>query len=170
VWAITALLLVIGLVLVDWWQAKREMDHLLFAATVSEGVIVSDRDAVVLSLKTNFGDANLSHVSLDTAKSEIAAVCSKAAADTQDNGAQVSEVFVLPWHRSIGEALDAYLAHSKAWQNKFAACAHDPTRLSDGSTTAQINGTLRVAHRAFTNALPFAAGSDRGRVETLFKD
>jgi hypothetical protein len=170
--AVTGLLIVAVLVAGDWWQAKREMGHLLDAVTISETAMTTGSDTVGNSVIKYFGGgANqyLSQSERDTANREIATQCATAAADVQDTGAQVGEVFVVPWHRSIGEALNAYLAHSKAWQNRFAACADDAPRYWDGSTSAQIDGTWRIAHRAFTKALPFADGSDRGRVETLFK-
>jgi len=156
----------------DWWQAKREMGHLLDAVTVSEAAVVTGRDTVGNSLIKNFGGgANqyLSQSERDTANREIETQCATAAADVQDKGAQVGEVFVLPWHRSLGGALNAYLAHSKAWQSLFSACADDAARYADGSKTAQITATFRVAHRAFTKAIPIADESDHSRVETLFK-
>ena len=157
----TGFVLVIGLVLGDWLQAKREMDHLVTAVVVSRTAIVAGYLLVNPSMQDSGGD---------TASRAIETKCATAAADVQDTGALVSEVFVLPWHRSLGTAQDAYLAHSKTWQNKFTACADDVSRWADGSTTAQILASGRVAHRAFINALPMADGSNRIRIETLFKD
>ena len=142
-----------GLVLADWWQAKSEMGHLLDAVDASEKAIVTGQGKVAWAI--------------DNAFDEVATRCGTAAADVQDTGAQVSEASILPWHRSLGKAQDAYSKHNEAWQNMFSACAD--RRLSVGSTGAQIDATFRVAHRAFVKALPIADRRDRSRVEAIFK-
>jgi hypothetical protein len=152
---------VIALVLADWWEAKREMDHLSVAVTVSKIAMATGYFSVNPDMK-NTGD--------DTFDRALETKCARAAADVQDTGAQVSEVFVLPWHRSLRAAQDAYLAYSKAWQNKFAACADNLTRWSEGSTSAQIDASGRTAHRAFLAAVPAADGTGRDSVEAVFKN
>jgi len=168
--AATGLFLVIGLVLADWWQANREMDHLLDAVFASELALGTGAANVTRSINTGFSDAYQSQSQRQAAFGEVATKCGVAAADAQDAGAQASEVFLLPWHRSLGKAQDAYLAHNAAWEHKFSACADDAQRYGDGSTSAQISATFRTAHRAFTNALPPGDESDRSRIEAIFKD
>lgn len=154
--AVAGMLVLIGLVFADWWQGKREMGHLLDAVVVSNTAI-----------NTGYGLVN-PHMK-DSSAPVLKAKCATAAADVQDRGALLSEVFVLPWHRSLGTAQATYSAFIKAWQDKFMACADEPTRWSDGSTTAQVMASARVAHRAFIRAVPAADGSSRSRVEAIFK-
>jgi len=149
-----------GLGLADWWEAKREMDHLMVAVTVSKIAMATGFHSVNPSMKDNRASAVPAHK----------ATCVRAAADVQDTGAQVSEVFVLPWHRSLQAAQDAYLAYSKAWQNKFAACADNLALWAEGSTSAQIDASGRTAHRAFLAAVPAADGTGRDSVEAVFKN
>lgn len=153
----TVLLLVIVLALADWWQAKHELDHLLDGVAVSKIALAKGYFSVNPGMK-------------DSSAPVLEAKCITAAADVQDTGAQVREVFVLPWHRSLAAAQVAYSAHSETWQRKFTACADDATKWSDGSTSAQIDASGRVAHRAFANAVPAADESGRSRVEAMFKN
>lgn len=169
-WAATGVFLVIGLVVADLWQARQEMHRLIHVVAVSELATTKGYQEVNASFALANSAMYQSSQSLrESSLREIKAECASAAADVQDTGSQMGEVFVLPWHRSLEKAQEAYSAFSKTWQNKFSACADDAARWSDGSTTAQIQASSRVAHRAFTNALPIADGTDRSVIEILFK-
>lgn len=151
------------------WQSRREMNHLLDAVTVSNTAIGSAFQSINPMMQNATG-VNQSQSDLDAARKAIQLRCVEAEADVQDRGALVSEAFVLPWHRSLVTAQDAYSTVSHAWQHKLTACADDASRWADGSTTAQILASFKAAHRAFTNAVPPGDQPDRSRVEVLFKE
>ena len=58
----------------------------------------------------------------------------------------------LSWHREIGAAQDAYLAHNRAWQAYLARAAEDPAEFDVEQT--DVNTTFEAAEQPIRAALP----------------
>ena len=157
------------IVIADLWQSNREMHGLVAAVEVSEKSMVVGIDLIAVPFK-NFETA-VTPRERDALLADASTQCGLAAAAVQDNGAQVTEVALLPWHRSLHKAQDAYLAHSREWQRLFGGCATDASKYFDKANVAQISATFRVAHRAFRRAIPFMnRDNSAAKIATIFTD
>jgi hypothetical protein len=82
-------------------------------------------------------------------------------------GRDVEAMRWLAWHREIGAAQDAYLAHNRAWQDYLDRAAQDPAEFV--SPQDDVNSTFEAAERYFRTALPPLALFDlRDRVDAIF--
>lgn len=170
-WRIAALIVAILVLLLvsDWWQANRELDHLLTAVESSEKSMNQGIAAVVTVLQT-YGSPTDSEQNQNLF-SHGRSACSSAAANVQETGVMVSDVQMLPWHPSLNQAKSRYLAHNAVWLRLFRECAVDPVKWGDQATKSEIEATFRVAHRSFQGAVPFLP-LNRGpeRIAAIFKE
>ena len=82
-------------------------------------------------------------------------------------GRQVAAVRWLTWHRDIGVAQDAYLAHNRAWQDYLSRAAQDPAEF--GRPQDDVNSTFEAAEGPMRDALPSLALFDlRERIDVIF--
>lgn len=144
------------------------MDQLLDAVELSEKVLEdSQRDLNNIAPQLHY------RLTAERREQVLAALqrsAADAAAEVQDTGALVQEVFVLPWHRSLVKAREVYDDHSQAWDDRYSNAADDIGTLNDRAPGARITSTFRVAERAFVAAIPRLALNDaEARVAAIFE-
>lgn len=182
-----AILVAAAIILVwDWWQANREMDRLLDAFELSETAMVEGQahvyDRYEHSAWANFDpeagpfepgyvDPARREQAFQEASAAVSDAASTAMADVRTAGAEIEQVTLMPWHRSLGEARDAYLDHNEAWVKYLRAVATDAGKLGDNVLGDDIAATFRIAERRAEDALPILPIRDaRQRVEETFAD
>jgi hypothetical protein len=67
-------------------------------------------------------------------------------------GDEIAALPLLPWHRAISEARDAYLAHNVAWQDYTARVIEDPAELLRDQPL--VNSTFEEAQQPLLDAIP----------------
>jgi hypothetical protein len=73
----------------------------------------------------------------------------------------------LAWHRDIGAAQDAYLAHNRAWQDYLGRAADDPAEF--GRPEDDVNTTFEAAEDPLRAAIPSLALFDlHDRIDVIF--
>jgi hypothetical protein len=160
---VTALATVVVLLVVaDWYQRNREMDHLLDQVERSEAAMktfLADRDEAF----TQFGNEGCSQATASTPTCQTAlqalrdGLSQTSAEDVvaiQTAGSDVGHVSVLPWHRSLIAARDAYVGHNEAWVKLLDDGASDVSALFDKGSLANISATFITAHSRFNDAVP----------------
>jgi hypothetical protein len=180
--AILVLVTLIALVALDWWQANREMDQLLDAVQLSERAIRDGnsrlesalQESDLASLDDSSGlvvpESERQAIIAD-ARESLSRTSGSAAVNVQTAGAEVEDVLIFPWHRSLVEASDAYLDHNEAWREYLLAIAAEPSKMYDPALTSQIEATSRISRRRFDDALPLWPQYDaQQRVTRLFEE
>jgi hypothetical protein len=82
-------------------------------------------------------------------------------------GQQVEAMRWLAWHREIGAAQDAYLAHNRAWVDYLDRAAQDPAEF--GRPQDDVNTTFEAAEGYFETAIPSLTLFDLAdRVDAIF--
>lgn len=167
------------LLVVDWYQQNREMDHLLDAVQRSEKAmkqfnadVKADIDPYATvdcsSSPSATFECQQAAQSLRTALSDTAAA---DLVDIRTTGAEVHHVSILPWHDALRDARAAYADHIKAWEDRVQSVASDPAALWDKVTGANITATFETAHRRFEDALPrLPLYDERQRVVRIWAD
>lgn len=163
-WLRRALVVVAALVLVvvaDWYQQNREMDHLLGAVQQSENAMKRferdlSRDAAPYAGQCT--SAPSSQLSCQQVWQSLGPALSKTAGPDvvtiQTTGAEVRNVGILPWHRALRSARDAYAEHNAAWMHLVDRVASNPAAIYDKAQTANIDATFVTARRRFQEAAP----------------
>ena len=167
-----------ALVALDWWQANREFGQFLDAVEYSEQQMVDGYD----ELERTIDDSDFAKLDdfapqfeRDQAVLEVRADVSEAsgtaAAGVQEAGAEVEDVIIMPWHRSMLEARDAQTDHIDAWVKFFKATAAEPSKMEDNVLSADIAATFGIAKRRVEEALPpFALHGAAKRVDAIFAE
>lgn len=82
-------------------------------------------------------------------------------------GQEVEAMRWLAWHREIGAAQDAYLAHNRAWVDYLDRAAQDPAEF--GRPQDDVNTTFEAAEDYFRTAVPSLTLFDLAdRVDAIF--
>lgn len=82
-------------------------------------------------------------------------------------GQDVEAMRWLAWHREIGAAQDAYLAHNRAWVDYLDRAAQDPAEF--GRPQDDVNTTFESAEGYFERAIPPLTLFDLAdRVDAIF--
>ena len=104
-------------------------------------------------------------------QAELDASLQAAAAQGRDAiaaaGKQVGAVQWLVWHRDVGQAQDAYLAHNRAWQEYLDRASEDPAEFARSQD--DVNSTFVDAEAEVRSAIPLIALFDlRERIDVIF--
>jgi hypothetical protein len=144
------LTLVIGLgVTADWTLRTVEMRGLIEGIFESESVMEAFQDAAfdVVEEHRTAGPQDRGKLN-----DELTALATVANEDLQVAGDQVAALSILPWHRAIIDARDAYLAHNAAWQEYTARVIEDPAELLRDQP--MVNSTFEDAQQPLLDAIP----------------
>jgi len=128
----------------DWYLQNQEMGRLLNAVEASESAMGQTSQAVFDA----FGQ-NLDAPALVPALTDIALDGQSRVSIAGDG---VAAVRVLPWHRRVIAARDAYLAHNRAWQDYLARAAVDPIAFSEPQP--DVDSTFMASEPLMLAALP----------------
>ncbi len=168
--AFVVVLVGFGLGAADWTARNAEMNRLVTAIETSEAAMGDVQDQVELALA---GIDTESGTLTDEQRAEVSARLQAVA----EEGAQgiaaaetgVRNVRVLPWHRDIARARDAYLEHNRAWQDYLRAAAVDPSEMF--ADQPAVNETFLAVEPLLTQAVPDPALFDLdARVRLIFEE
>lgn len=143
---------ILGALVGDWAVRNVEMRTLVTRIEASEAAMGDFQDEFQAILAESQGSEALSveqRAVLDRRLSEAAAKGRDAIATAGD---QVAAVRWLAWHREIGRAQDAYLAHNRAWQAYLGRAAKDAQEF--GVTQEEVNATFEAAESPIRAAVP----------------
>ena len=137
----------------DWWLANREVDRLVDAIESSESAMIEGRDEV----QRRYADSDWAEINpdagvvdpgfatplerqeaLEDVRAEVSNAAGSAAASVQVAGAEVEDVWILPWHRQAERARAAYLEHNAAWVRYLRAVSAKPEKMGDRVLLADI--------------------------------
>ena len=142
--------LVVGLALTaDWALRTSEMRALISGIYESESVMEAFQDASIDAVEQHSSDAPQDRSKLND---ELTALAEVARDELVLEGTAIAELPVLPWHVSIREARDAYLAHNEAWQEYTARVIEDPAELLRDQPL--VNSTFEDAQQPLLDAIP----------------
>ena len=149
------------LALGDWGLRVREMHQLVDAVDDSERSMTSI-DTAIREVLLRWQTQSTTTPTLTTA-----AVLADGSRNTLDSlhkytsvgessmvahGADVHRVLVVPWHRSLRQAQEDYLAHLQAWHDYYAALAVDFSVYAEPQPA--ISGTFETAGSSLRRAVP----------------
>lgn len=137
------------LVSADWALRTAEMRTLLTAVYESEAIMEAYQDASIDAVEEHRGATGADQAKLDD---ELIALAEVANEDLQRAGEVVAGIPILPWHRTILDARDAYLAHNIAWQDYTARVIEDPAELLRDQPL--VNSTFEDAQEPLLDAIP----------------
>jgi len=152
--AVTFLVVLVGVGIVggDWVSRNLEMRQLVTQIEVSEQAMATTQvdvaDAIqAFQAQTSPTDAD--RTTLDTA---LKAAATKGLAGVTNGGDLVTSVKVVPWHKDIKAAQDAYLAHNHAWQDYLGRASKDAAEFT--KTQEVVNTTFAKAEQPMRAAVP----------------
>lgn len=160
-------LVTVGVVVGDAFARNIELRSLVARVEASESAMGALQDDVREILGEYEGRSPLS----DEDRAELDERLMAAAAAGRDAiaaaGQDVEALRWLAWHREIGAAQDAYLAHNRAWVDYLGRAAEDPAEI--GRPQDDVNTTFEAAEGYFRTAVPTLALFDlRDRVDAIF--
>lgn len=142
--------LLTGLLLAaDWGVRTVEMRTLVGSIYESESVMEAFQSAAFDAVESHRSAAGADRTKLDD---ELTALAEVANEDLRAAGDAVAAVPILPWHRALNEARDAYLAHNAAWQDYTARVIEDPAELLRDQPL--VNSTFEDAQQPLLDAIP----------------
>ena len=160
----------------DWGLRVREMHELAGAVDRSEQSMTAI-DTAIRDVLLRWQTQSTTTPTLTTA-----ALLADGARDTLDSmrkytsvgessmvahGAEVRRVLVVPWHDSLRQAQEDYLAHVQAWHDYYAALSVDFSVYAQPQS--EINGTFETAGKSLRRAVPDPDPLGLGdRVERVF--
>lgn len=144
------LTLVVGLgVAADWTLRIVEMRGLIEGIYESESVMEALQDAAFDAVEEHRTAGPQDRGKLND---ELTALATVANEDLQLAGDQVAALSILPWHRAIIAARDAYLAHNAAWQEYTARVVEDPAEFLQDQPL--VDSTFEDAQQPLLDAIP----------------
>lgn len=165
----TFLIVLVGLgaVVGDWTARNLEMRSLVTQVEASEAAMGTFQDSVMAIANEYQGRGQLS----DADQAQLDAALKQAATEGRDAiaaaGDKVAGVRWLLWHRDVGAAQKAYLAHNRAWQDYLNKAAQDPAEF--GKKQDAINSTFAEAEIDVRAAVPVPPLFHlRDRVDVIF--
>ncbi|MBU6279062.1 MAG: hypothetical protein KGN78_07425 [Actinomycetales bacterium] len=146
----------------DWVARNAEMARLIQAIEGSEAAMVATQEEVTALMQQHAQDAE---------GGELIDGLGDAAGRGRDSiayaGTRVQGVAVLPWHTSIDEAKQAYLAHNAAWQEYLDRASGNPSEF----VTPQplVDSTFAAAEPLLRAAVPLLDLWDFGtRIDVIY--
>jgi len=133
----------------DWTLRTVEIRALIEGIYESESVMEAFQDAAFDAVEEHRTAGAQDRGKLDD---ELSALATVANEELQLAGEQVASLPILPWHRAINEARDAYLAHNIAWQEYTARVIEDPAELLRDQP--RVNSTFEDAQQPLLDAIP----------------
>jgi hypothetical protein len=157
----------LGMIVGDVVARNLEMRSLVTRVEASESAMGALQDRV-RTILTDYEDrAPLSDEDQAALDEELMAAAVDGRAAIAAAGDGVAAVRWLAWHREIGAAQDAYLAHNRAWQDYLARAADDPAEFVRPQD--DVNSTFDAAQDPIRAALPALALFDlRSRIDVIF--
>ena len=144
------LTLIAGLGLIaDWAMRTSEMRSLLAGIYESESVMEAFQDASITAVEEHRTDDAQDRSKLGD---ELTSLAEVAREELAQEGVAIAAQSILPWHASILEARDAYLAHNQAWQEYTARVIEDPAELLRDQPL--VNSTFEDAQEPLLDAIP----------------
>lgn len=163
--AVAAVVIVLGLLAGDWAIRTYEMSVLLNRIEASESVMISTQEQMgALRVPDDPSQAER-----DRAKQMLESIAAEGREAVASAGREVAGVSFLPWHSSLIEAQDGYLAHNQAWVDYLERGSKDVTvLLSDDSA---IESTWTASEKQVRAAMPSPSWAPlTDRVERIFTD
>ena len=156
-----------GAIIGDAVARNAEMRALVTAIERSEAAMGDTQENVRGILEAYSGRTPLS----EQDQAELDAALQAAASQGRDAiaaaGEQVGAVQWLVWHRDVGQAQDAYLAHNRAWQEYLDRASGDPAEFARSQD--DVNSTFVDAEAEVRAAIPLIALFDlRDRIDVIF--
>ena len=136
----------------DWVARNAEMRTLITRIEASEAAMSAFQADVEAIVGEYAGSEALSVEDRAALDVELEAAAETGLDRIALAGAGVGEVTWLSWHREVGAAQDAYLAHNRAWQAYLARAAEDPAEFDVEQT--DVNTTFTAAEEPLRAALP----------------
>jgi hypothetical protein len=115
----------------------------------SESVMEAFQDAAFEAVEEHRTAGSQDRGKLDD---ELSALATIANEDLQIAGDEVAARPILPWHRAMNQARDAYLAHNIAWQAYSARVIKDAAELLRDQPL--VNSTFEDAQQPLLDAIP----------------
>jgi hypothetical protein len=157
----------LGMVAGDVVARNIEMRSLVTRVEASESAMGALQESVQAILADYEGRAPLSEADQAALDEELKAAAAAGRKAIAAAGDDVAAVRWLAWHRDIGAAQDAYLAHNRAWQDYLGRAAEDPAEI--GRPQDDVNSTFEAAEGRFRAAVPpLALFHLRDRVDVIF--
>ena len=156
-----------GAIIGDAVARNAEMRSLVTAIERSEAAMGETQENVSGIIQAYSGRTPLS----EEDQAELDAALQAAAGQGRDAiaaaGEQVRDVRWLVWHRDVGQAQDAYLAHNRAWQEYLDRASADPAEFARNQDA--VNSTFADAEAEVRAAIPLIALFDlRDRIDVIF--
>jgi hypothetical protein len=160
-------LVTLGLVVGDAFARNVELRALVARVEASETAMGALQDDVQEIFAEYEGRTPLSDEDRAALDEQLVAAAASGRDAIAAAGQGVESMRWLAWHREIGAAQDAYLAHNRAWQDYLGRAAQDPAEF--GQPQDDVNTTFEAAERSFRAALPSLALFDLAdRVDAIF--
>ena len=157
----------LGLVVGDVVARSIEMRSLVSRVEASESAMGALQEDVRVILSEYEGQAPLSDEDQAALDEKLTAAAAKGRDAIAAAGDRVAGVQWLAWHREIGEAQDAYLAHNRAWTDYLGRAATDPAEFARPQD--DVNTTFEAAESPFRAALPALPLFDLAdRIDAIF--
>jgi hypothetical protein len=153
----------------DQWQRQREMESLLRSVTVGEQSISSADGS--LGVVVNYYSPLIFRTDASEQmragfQSDLSAAAAAGAVATSSAVATVSDVRILPWHRALVDARDAYVARMVAWNTYLKEVQTTPYDRF-GAANDTLPSTID-AKGALLRATPWPwVNHDSSRIEDL---
>jgi hypothetical protein len=157
----------LGMVMGDVVARNIEMRSLITRVEASESAMGALQENVRTILTEYEGRAPLSDEDQAALDEELKAAAVAGREAIAAAGDDVAAVRWLAWHRDIGDAQDAYLAHNRAWQEYLGRAVDDPAEFVRPQD--DVNSTFDAAQGPVRAALPALALFDlRDRIDVIF--
>lgn len=164
-----AILFGAGAVGLDWVTQNLEMHRLVTAIEQSEAAMETTQAEVMATLASTGPDTDLSDAELIALDDELRAEARRGQDRIHTAGLAVDAVAIVPWHRNIRQAQDAYLQHNQAWQDYLGRASDDARELV--TEQPEVNDTFAAAEPALKRAVPESAAFHlASRVVRIFVD
>ena len=128
-----------------------EADRLVRAVESSESAMKATQEEFN-SVLSSYDSSNLTEGDRERLRGELADVAARGEQAIATAGEGVADVRILPWHTSLLDARDAYLAHNRAWIDYMAAAAADPAEWFRPQPA--VNDTFAGAKLPLAEAVP----------------
>jgi hypothetical protein len=133
----------------DWALRTSEMRSLISEIYESESVMEAFQEAAFDAVEEHRTAGPQDRGKLDD---ELIALAIVANEELQIVGDEIAALPILPCHRAISEARDAYLVHNVAWQDYTARVIEDPAELLRDQPL--VNSTFEEAQQPLLDAIP----------------
>ena len=166
---VTFLVVLLGLgVLVGDWAARNYEMRSLVTQIESSETAMSELQATVRDIYGAYeGSGPLSDEDRAALDDELQAAAAAGRESIAAAADRVQAVRWLAWHREVGAAQEAYLAHNRAWQAYLERASSDPAEF--GTSQDEVNTTFEAAEQPIRDAVPLPALFDLiGRVDVIF--